>query len=323
MVDITYNWPVIVRSRNVVTNKLLCVSISTDLGYAGDIELAPLPLFHCYNVQQWKYVLDDFFYRNKICLDNIDLARPFFNTVDGDNSVYTGELLFIIESVLFCILEKQTDAIKVKKQNIKINALYSPSVPLNESIGCLKIKIRPNEESLKETANAIKQMHLLNPGCKFRLDGNQTFLLAELCQFIEGLFKILPEDVQNDLEYLEEPLKNFYDFSSFSRLYPYPQAIDESLLSLNDFNKIQMNEGTYFIIKPSLFGISKSLQMIKFSLHNGFLPVISSSYETKNTIRSLLYLASMNAETFHGLDTLKFLPSPYGIEVINNTLTFY
>lgn len=321
LAELVYTRPIKVRLKNLTNNKLLCVSIFSNDEHMGDLEFAGLPDFNQYSLQEWRFVLNSFFANHEISLDNIDLHLPFFNSVSNIQNNYTGELLFIIESVLFCILKKKMPALFSETQTVKLNAMYSSPDQLDGQVQCLKIKIRPNEASLSETANVMNKMCSLNPDIKFRLDGNQSFELSELCQFMEELMRAMKKDFLQCIEYLEEPFKNYNDYFTFRKLYPYPLGLDESLLSINNINKIEIVKESYFIIKPSLLGISKSLNLIKLAQKNNCTPVISSSYETKNTMRSLIYLAAINPETFHGLDTLKFLPSPYGIEVRNYTIS--
>jgi len=71
-----------------------------------------------------------------------------------------------------------------------------------------------------------------------------------------------------------------------------------------------------------LIGISKSFEIMDIGRESHHNIVISSSYETKSAIRPLLYLAANNPYTYHGLDTLKYLPKDLGIVVENFSLDF-
>ena len=138
------------------------------------------------------------------------------------------------------------------------------------------------------------------------------------------MWTIIFSAIEYAIEYIEEPLKNAYDFHSFNQIYSYAIALDESLevyknqlIQLSNFPK-----GTNLILKPSIFGISKSFEILKYASRFHHNVVISSTYETASAIRPLLYLAALNPNTYHGLDTLQFLPKGLSIESVNYFLNF-
>lgn len=323
-----YSAPITVLNRTINHNRALSVAISVEESLTGKIDLTTLPHFHHYTLEEWEYTLDQFFSECEISLEHIVLEAPYFNMIKNPFYLYGGELLFIIESILFAVMEKispQSLAL-ISKKPIKLNALYSSTLAPGSLSGplaeCLKIKIRPTKECLEETKNLIKNLLANDPGIRLRLDGNRSFELNELLFFMNELETFCGLNFNQSIEYLEEPLKNQYDYLTFSKVYQYPQALDESLLYLiADLDYIQrLPANTHLVLKPSLLGISKSFAIMLLAAQQGHNVVISSSYETKSAIRPLLYLAANNPFTYHGLDTLKFLPKELSIETANFSL---
>lgn len=325
--DFFYTTPIIVQNHSLIKNKILGISIFLNDKFLNQIELSALPNFHQYDLQEWLYVLEHFFSENELNFDNIVLESPFFNMVNIKGSGrLQGELLFIIESVLFKVIEQHKPSAlgHIGKRPIKINGLYSSALKLDALPECLKIKIRPTPKNLSETAELIKTLLKLKPDIHLRLDGNQRFELVDLTNYIDELERGCGPLLFSAVDYIEEPLKNAYDLYCFNQIYSYAIAMDESLLVYN--NQLSQLKNlppkTNLILKPSIFGISKSFEIMKFALACDHNVVISSTYESASALRPLLYLAALNPNTFHGLDTLKFLPKDLGIAIENYTLNF-
>ncbi|MDD4974011.1 MAG: hypothetical protein PHY93_06650 [Bacteriovorax sp.] len=325
--DFYYTAPIIVQNYSLIKNQVLNISIFQDDKFLSTIDLIALPNFHQYNLLEWQYTLENFFQFNNLNLENILLDAPLFNMVKSKKSrAIEGELLFIIESVLFSVIEKCAPQVLsfIEKRPIKINALYSSSMKKESLPECLKIKIRPNLNNLNETIELIKSLFKQKPDILLRLDGNRRFELSDLTSYIEKLERGCGPLLFSAIEYIEEPLKNAYDFHSFNQIYSYAIALDESLeVYKNKLTQLRnFPEGLNLILKPSIFGISKSFEILKYASRFHHNVVISSTYETATAIRPLLYLAALTPGTYHGLDTLKFLPKDLSIESENYSLNF-
>jgi hypothetical protein len=255
----------------------------------------------------------NFFDQHQVDLSDIKLELPFFNTINSPVDHYlTGELKAIIENVLFLIIEKYGPPLfsSLNTQLIKCNTLYSKDVPLKKDLECLKIKIRPTKENIEETSKILSSLFENNYPIKIRLDGNRTFSLVTMIDYLEKLELIHGEAFKQSIEYLEEPFDKFTDAFEFKTLKAYSVAIDESLINYkNHLDQLNL-VGTHLnlILKPSLFGISKSIEIINWARVNQHNVIISSSYESKSAMRILHYLASLCPLSYHGLDTEKFRP---------------
>ena len=74
-------------------------------------------------------------------------------------------------------------------------------------------------------------------------------------------------------------------------------------------NLDRIPSGNTLILKPSLLGISKSFEIIKYANFHRLNTVISSTYDSSSAMIPYYFLAALSPTTFHGLDTLKFLPN--------------
>ena len=291
------------------------------------LDLTVLPKLHQYNLNQWKYTLENFFNNNSLNLNQVRLEKPLFNMVENlPANIFEGELLFIIESVLFLVIEHcLPEALNpISNKNIKINALYSNDLKMDSLPECIKIKIGPTPKNLSQTIELLKNFLNSKPSIRIRLDGNRQFELLELTNYMEQLEKACGPLLFSAIEYLEEPLKNLYDIHIFKQIYSYKIALDESLFTYR--NKLhllgKLSEGTYLILKPILFGISKSYEITGHASLFNLNVVISSAYEPASALRPLLFLAALNPKSLHGFDTLKFLPNNLSIKSDHYCLKF-
>lgn len=315
ILDFSYSSPIQVKNHLLSSNQALVVNIYRNDLLIKKIDFTALYNFHNYTLIQWKKTLELFFLEETITSGQIILEQPFFNMVKTKKHI-VGELLFIIESILFSLIEKEFPNIlsSIKKDPIKLNALYNPDSPeisLENLPECIKIKIRPSKSSLDLTLNILSSLKAKKNDICFRLDGNQNFELLDLIDFLSHI-------KTKNIMYLEEPLNNYNELSSYEKINIFPYALDESVQAFsNNINKIPINY--YLILKPSLLGISKCFEIIK---NRKDKIVISSTYETISAMTPMMYLAASLPNTFHGFDTLKFLPKNLSTNISNYSLNF-
>lgn len=225
--------------------------------------------------------IDDLFYLME--------SSSFFNEIHP-------ELKFSFESILLnkFILQKPTYL------SCKINELYGVK---NHYYNVLKIKITPSTDPLI----LLKfEDHL-----KLRLDGNRLFSKEQLKEFIRKI----PEDILSRIEYIEEPCTNYLDSIDVLTEYKIKIACDESLTEVfipNHLNNMQLID--FAILKPSLIGLTNSINLINHLNQINIQTIISSSYELNTGFNALIYLSDYanrvcEKELFHGLDTIKFFPA--------------
>ncbi len=291
--SIPYKSPVPVRGKSLTENLFLRVSVLEE-----DYFLSVLPGLHQATLQEMAYKIKIFFEQYALDFASIDFTKKFFNlTNEPDaflNSIHS-ETLFNIECILLGIISK-THAHLVPHHPVMINELYKPTDDISvykESL-CLKIKITPKAENL--VVELLQKLHLLNPSMKFRLDGNRRFEIGELISLHENLEKHLLNKAFSQIDYIEEPLKNFYDTFLFQKRSKINIAIDESLPSLINSNKLF----SPLVIKPSLIGISPVISLLRS--RQDLRAIISSSFEHPSIMHGLYFTASERPSEFHGLE---------------------
>jgi hypothetical protein len=289
---------------------VLTVKIFLENQFIDTIHLTSLPQFHQYSIDEWSYFIDFFFLNNVFNFSHIAFNLPFFNTTKPTQLI-EGELLFVTESILFTIIETKFPNLLNETKNlpIKVCSFYSSILPSHEITDVLKIKIRPHSQNLVETKSTINAIKNLKANTLFRLDGNRCFESSELSYFLDEL-QINFGPLQQFIEFIEEPLKNFSEHYLITKKFLIPIALDESLINFRNSLDL-IPRGHYVIIKPSLLGLSKSIEMMTTF---GSRSIISSSYETASASRSFFYLASINPNQYHGLDTQKFLPDQFSLK---------
>ena len=293
--EILYTKPIRIGKKELTKN----IFSKVNLDNKKSIDIYTLAGFYESSLRDKKNGLLNFFSREDLNLENIqDLYHP--------------EILFDIETCLLTL--KPLPPLK----KIKTNAFYDGKLFVENS--CSKIKISPSIDALKELAIMLNNSAVLP---KIRLDGNRQFELEQLILFLN----LLNTNVIEAIEYIEEPFKNYYDLYSFQHFYKVKIAIDESLkYFVHHLDKIPV--ASPLILKPALFGIAKSYEIIKAASLFNHSVIISSTYQPSSSMFSLLYLADYSnsfhaKELFHGLDTLKFLPASYQDDQVLNALSLF
>ncbi len=287
---LTYNRPVPVRGKVLTQNEFLKVTI---LG--RDYYLCVLPGFHESTLMELAFKVKTFFTTYSLDFSHIDFELRFFNLVKEDTFLKTiqKEVLFNIEAILLDMI-RTTHPHLFSHEEVLINELYRPRDSLENfsKSTCLKIKI---DKNLLATRNLLIELHEINPQLIFRLDGNRQFELSEMIEFYQILKTHIPVSAFHNLDYIEEPFKNFYDTLLFEKRARLPIAIDESL----EFFFDEPNLSWPAVIKPSLFGISSVIFWLRN--HPDNRAIISSSFEHPTIMQGLYFLARKRLTEFHGL----------------------
>lgn len=299
--EITYSKPIKLPKGDLAKNIFSEVTLIGEQDHL--IDIFALPGFYQTSLEMKKKTLANFFQNNDLNFDNILLEKPFFNAAN-ENSVINPEILFDIECALFPFINYPlTEDKKVLSHAFELEKLKEAQ--------CLKLKISPDQKYLNFLAEALNEQAKNSTLPKLRFDGNRKFELNELVSFLNKL----NEKVIYKIEYIEEPFKNFYDQNSFQHQYKIPIAIDESLpYFANQLELLPKN--IPIVLKPALFGISKSFELIRRGCQLGHSVIISATYQPTSTFIPLLALANYSdsfhsGPLFHGLDTLSFLPLSY------------
>jgi len=173
---------------------------------------------------------------------------------------------------------------------------------LSESYQTIKLKV--GQGKLEEDVQRVQQVRdLAGEEVALRLDANQAWSLADAIRFGNAVREL-------EIEYIEEPLLDLAELSSFYRECGIPVALDESLLTI-DPDYYHWNFAVKAVILKPMFlgGISRILQMLQHADSAGIYPVFSSVYESGLTLSVLVQLAAAFSPpgVAVGLDTYKWL----------------
>lgn len=289
-VTLEYKRAVPVRGKRLLSNEFLKVEL-----LEKEYFVSVLPGVHESTLAELAYKIKTFFATTTLDFAAIDFDQKFFGLTKLNPFLESikHEALFNIEAILLGLLHTSHPHL-FSHDKILINDLFSREVPIEkyQSSECIKLKIEKNIQATKED---LLRLYQQNPTLKFRLDGNRQFELEEMIAFVHLLKKDLPPKAFAQIDYIEEPFKNFYDTFLFEKRAGVPIAIDESFDQYAFFENISWP----VIIKPSLFGIS----FVSFWLghHQNQRAIISSCFEHPTIMEGLYFLARKRSMEFHGL----------------------
>ena len=267
---------------------LLCFTDKNNNSFTG--ELSPIDHFHPFDLNDSLKEFNSFTF-NHLNLEIFDLTKPFFNLLSFKTK--NPSLLFAIESILLKML------FKYKKKDLnhyfrvikKINSATLQKLPLlSMASDVVKLKIRP--ETIDKDSESINK---IPHNIRLRLDGNCKFNTISLQELLNKI-------THPNIEFLEDPLEDINDWSEIKTKIPF--AIDENLLS--DLS----TEVTYWILKPTLLGLSKCFELATSSFSLKKQLILSGTFESSHSNIIYDYLSSfkmISPKIVHGLGTKDFL----------------
>lgn len=212
----------------------------------------------------------------------------------------------------------------VATQPVKLNALLtgSPDAILNQAVqkfkdGYRTCKLKIGRLPVPDEIELIRQLHtFISPFGSIRLDANRSFSYVTAEKFINATARF-------NIEYIEEPFQSEQDLADYLKKTDSRYlALDETLYH-NSFadieQKFDLSKVKAFILKPTMLGFTKTMQLAKIANEKKIKPVISSSFESSFGIYTLAVMgAVIDPEISIGLDTLTF----FAADIVNPPLDF-
>lgn len=260
-------------------------------------ELSVLPGLHRETFEQAKSDIDKVLPFLRHTSGELELEKDFFGLINHPTLVPSA--MFALESWLF----KRAKYDQRAPWNLPVShnaLLLTPAVSRLEAARAegktsFKVKIARGESA----NDILRLLQVLKPNESLRLDGNRLLTPQALTEYLAPL-----KAHWQQVEYIEEPFANFHDLMSWN--HSVSLAIDESLPQfLNETN----HAIKYVVLKPALFGFSKSISMIKNMHTAGVTTTLSSAFEGEigiGAIRALSSLQNSLKPNPAGLDTLSF-----------------
>lgn len=129
---------------------------------------------------------------------------------------------------------------------------------------------------------------LIGPETTLRLDANRAWSLEEATAFCRGA------GVEN-IEFIEEPLRDSLELDAFGRVTQWPVALDETLWNFAPEAFVFPSSISAIVIKPTLVGgICRALRWIARAKKENKGVVISSAFESGVGSRMLANLAAFS-----------------------------
>jgi O-succinylbenzoate synthase len=180
------------------------------------------------------------------------------------------------------------------RATVPVSAMISgpPDEALKEasrvrSAGYEAVKLKVGARAVEEDVELVHAVNgVLGGAVTLRLDANRAWSLEEAERFARGTATV-------HFEYVEEPLADPAQLSSFARASGVPVAVDESLAGMEPEALEDYGYARAAVLKPTLVGgISRTLRFAKRASDLGVEPVVSSAYETGIGTAALVALAA-------------------------------
>ena len=315
--QIPLKFPLKIAKEELTFREGLILRVTDDKNNIGIGEISPLPGLHKENLLQTIKQLRSIssYLLNKEIPINLEQFNNGFDVWLKNFSLYPS-LQFGIESAFLSLLAAQQRISVIDifhsslDKSVKINALLTGTPKLitkkinqylAEGFTVFKIKVGRNaiDDDIK-LVNAINK--IIDGNAVLRLDANQTWTLDEALHFFQSID-------MNNIEYIEEPLKNFEELPDLLKKKNIPIALDENILKFFNNQQLSPSQIKTFVIKPTVIGgVEKSIHLIKFAEENGINPVISDTFQSGIGLSTLIAIAqTIKNETAMGFDTYSWI----------------
>jgi o-succinylbenzoate synthase len=293
--------PLKIKSTSLTERNGLLLKLTDSHSNTAFGEIPPLPGFHLETLDQAEQQLLS--HLDDLKCEYPDKPGKSFNLITdelGEKSLFPS-VRFGIEMAIWNLMSPTNH----NQQKIKVNGLLegtpeemltTTKALLNKGYNVLKLKVGRGD--IDSEIGFIHHLRKTFGGkFKLRLDANQSWEFDEAIYFSNN---IEPEQI----DYIEEPLKEFQRLGELYHITNLPFAIDESLFELKELP----TKTKALIIKPSFVGgIQKTSELIKLAQSKGIQPVISSSFESSLGLLTLARFASLvPGNVAMGLDTFRW-----------------
>jgi len=198
-------------------------------------------------------------------------------------------------------------------KSISVNALLTGSAEevnarVYESLrqGYQSFKLKIGRQALDDDIVKVRAVRKQIGDSCLRLDCNRSWTVEDALSFWKEIHDC-------EIEYIEEPLKEFNDYKvlalSQNEGHELPLALDESLMSMSPQEVLSVPNLRALIIKPTILGFVMTAKYAMLARENSIKPVISSSFESSVGLSALAQMAAAFNETDvpAGLGTLGWM----------------
>jgi len=315
--QIPLKYPLKIKNDQINYREGLILKIFDEKKIIGFGEISPLPGLHKETYKQTLVQIRKILPK----LLNIEIPLNFISS-DNDMDILLKKfelypsVQFGLESAFISLHAGETN-ISIfdffnasSNKSIEINALLSGSHDqiLKKTKQYLKdgftvFKLKVGRKKIEDEIDLVNRINDIIVGkAQLRLDANQAWNLKDTLHFFQNIDK-------TNLEYIEEPLKNFGELPSLLSHSSIPIAFDENVLNIYKMPELYLSKIKAIIIKPTVIGgIQKSLKLIRFADQNGITSVISDTFQTGIGLSTLIAIGHLiHSEIPMGFDTYSWL----------------
>jgi L-Ala-D/L-Glu epimerase len=164
--------------------------------------------------------------------------------------------------------------------------------------GFTTLKVKAGRVDFEKDYVTIKNIRAaVGADIKIRIDANGKWSRDEALNYLSGLEEF-------NIQYAEQPVKNFEDFVFVKDKINIPLAPDESIRNFSDAEKfISAKAASFLVLKPMMLGgIVPALKIADLAKENNIQTVITSSFETVIGRTGIVNAAALvNNNLAHGL----------------------
>ena len=306
--------PLRILGNSLKVRKGLILRLYDKRGNFGEGEISPLPLMHVESLSQAENQIKKFLTPSSQKSSDLfrslspsvrfgfEMAwRTLFKKFDLKEKIHSGSEI---------IFEKESTKRNIELNQIPVNALVTSfgddlrsqceKIKL-DGFRAVKIKVGQFKvhEDLKRLEIAKK---IFGNKIALRVDANRGWKFNQATEFALEMKDF-------NIEYCEEPLRNFKQLEKLFELTGMQVALDETLWTNPNPNRLPNSAISALILKPSILGgWENTLFWIKHAKKSKLKAVISSSMESGIGLNWLAFtdLCLLNKRTPAGLDNAKF-----------------
>jgi len=321
--EIRLKRPFINSNYEISKRQGLIVKITDELGNKGYGEIAPLPGSSEESFESIVPIIKEL----KESMIGSELNSDFFQNLKNYPSAEFG-LSQALRSIF--LLRNGLNPEWKFNSIISVNGIIgmmSKSEALNKveklvENGFKTIKIKVGHEKIEDDIELVKSIaENFSSDIKYRLDANGKWDIDKTKFAVKHLENI-------NVEYLEQPVKEFDELIKLSSNSKIPIAADESIRTANDAKTMLAESNIqYFVLKPSIMGsITESIELINLIETENRRVIITSAFESSIGRSALVFLSSLVKNNLaHGLAASSYFSNDIAEDVypiVNGKINF-
>jgi len=316
--ELPLKYPIKIKKSVLQSRTGLILRIDDTFGNSGFGEVSPLPGLHNERFESVKTQL----FNIKPRLLNIELPeweknqQSQLSFINSEPDLFPS-VQFGLESALIQLYSQQMKQpisslfSKPERNNVPVNGLLMGTekeiIQRAKQLvqnGFKTLKVKVGRDTLDSELSVIRKLKkTIGEQSVLRLDANRAWSFEEALHFLKNVGA-------ENIEYIEEPLKDVSRLEKIFEKTNFPIALDESLFDIIKTDSYTPQYCKAFILKPTVIGsIQKTIHYIKLAEKFNICPVISDTFQSGLGIFFLASFSSVVSDKnlAMGIDTYNWL----------------